>query len=78
VSSQINSCSRCSATWTGEGRAHCAACHRLFSVASLFTKHRQNGRCLDPARLRNTKGELVAMQVDGLWKYCQEHPRARD
>lgn len=30
----------CGATWTGQQKCHCAACHRTFSGLTTFDKHR--------------------------------------
>lgn len=44
--SQVNTCGRCSATWTAMGAAHCPTCHRTYSDAEAFDGHRDGkGRC---------------------------------
>lgn len=57
-------CSGCDASWTGLGRAHCAACHRTYSTAGLFTAHRRDvrgvGTCMEPAPDMRL--------IDGLWR----------
>lgn len=64
-------CGSCSAEWTGLSRAHCGACHRTFSGASYFDRHRtiagEHGGCLDPAGIRDAAGEPVMVLRDGLW-----------
>lgn len=39
----------CGKWWTGAERSHASCCHRTFSSLSAFDKHRQGGRCNDPA-----------------------------
>lgn len=67
-------CGGCDATWTAQGAAHCAAsgCHRTFSAAGLFDKHRstpgEHGRCLDPATLTARDGSALFEFRDGMWR----------
>jgi hypothetical protein len=42
---------RCGARWAGTTTCHCGGktgCHRTFSGASTFDRHRRGGQCLDP------------------------------
>lgn len=65
-------CSGCDATWGGQGRAHCAGCHRSFSTAGLFDLHRsahgERGGCKDPATITDQSGQRVLFLRDGLWR----------
>lgn len=62
----MNTC-RCGSSWTGLSKAHCSECHRLFSVASAFDKHRSQGRCVTP-------GE-VGLELRGeVWGYGGDRP----
>jgi hypothetical protein len=67
-----NTCGGCDATWTGDGRAHCSACHRTFAGVGLFDRHRsmagERGACADPAALRHGEtGEPVMFLRHGMW-----------
>lgn len=59
-------CGGCDESWTGWGRAHCAApgCHRTFNTVVLFDRHRNHTvdppRCVDPA-------ELGMRLIKGIW-----------
>lgn len=64
---------RCGESWTALTAAHCAGCHRTFSGAGLFDKHRsargEHGACLNPADLRHVRtGEPIAFFRDGMWR----------
>lgn len=65
------SCGGCPSTWTGEGRAHCSKCHRLFSSASTFDQHRSmsgpHGTCVDPETLTNKDGARLLFLRNGMW-----------
>ena len=70
-----NSCGGCDETWTGTGRAHCAApgCHRLFATVALFDAHRSargpHGACIDPETIRHGKtGERLMFHRNGMWR----------
>ena len=56
------SCSGCEARWTGQGRAHCGACHRTFATAGRFDRHRRGFACVDPAGIGGMR------EVDGIWR----------
>lgn len=73
--SRVITCGGCDATWTGTGRAHCAAsgCHRTFAAAALFDLHRsargEHGSCLDPESIRHGKtGERLMFYRNGMWR----------
>ena len=53
------SCGGCENRWGGLAQAHCSQCHQLFSGITSFDRHRRNGKCLDPAKIKNADGELV-------------------
>jgi hypothetical protein len=65
------SCGGCPTTWTGEGRAHCSKCHRLFSSVSTFDRHRSmagpHGTCLDPETVTNGDGIRLLFFRNGMW-----------
>lgn len=48
-------CGRCSARWGGLKTAHCMSCHRTFTTAAGFDRHRAGSHvegarhCVDPA-----------------------------
>jgi hypothetical protein len=42
---------RCAASWAGEDRMHCSACHRTFDDIELWDAHRPDGRCAHPSTL---------------------------
>lgn len=44
-------CRGCGARIRGITACHCGQCHATFGSLSGFTRHRQRGRCLDPASL---------------------------
>ena len=43
-------------------QAHCSICHRTFTTAANFDKHRRGGNCVDPATL----GMVTAGR--GIWR----------
>jgi hypothetical protein len=65
-------CGGCDARWTGQSVAHCAACHRSFSVNAHFDLHRspkgEHGTCLDPATITDSDGNPKLFWRDGLWR----------
>jgi hypothetical protein len=42
-----NTC-RCRARWSGTTTAHCGACHTTYTGETTWTRHRRNGKCLNP------------------------------
>lgn len=64
-----NTCSGCDARWKSVTAAHCGNCHRTFSSVSLFDAHRstagEHGKCLDPAKLRDGKGNRTHYWREG-------------
>jgi len=55
------------------GAAHCSGCHRTFSTANLFDRHRVDGRCSDPESIISkprdgSVGERVMFFRDGMWR----------
>jgi hypothetical protein len=66
-------CSRCDATWTALGYAHCGArgCHQTFSTAGLFDQHRTrvgpHGGCTHPGDLRTSAGAPRMRLIGGVW-----------
>jgi hypothetical protein len=66
-------CSGCDAVWTGSAAAHCSGCHRSFSGATLFDRHRsvagERGRCTDPATLARPDGQPICELRDGMWRF---------
>lgn len=67
-----NTCGGCEATWTGDGRCHCSACHHTFAGVGLFDRHRsmtgEHGSCADPAALRHGEtGEPLMFLRHGMW-----------
>jgi hypothetical protein len=71
-----NTCSTCSATWTGNSACHCAGCHHTFVSATLFdahrTQHGERGVCRRPADLTFTSGQRAGDPVmffrEGMWR----------
>lgn len=65
-------CRGCDHTWTALGAAHCSACHRTFTVPSLFDKHRtahgEHGQCKNPAHIQNQAGEPLMWFRHGMWR----------
>ena len=62
-------CGGCTNTWTPLTAAHCSICHRTFSSASLFDRHRSGGVCVDPKILRNQAGRIVMRLGDNdIWR----------
>lgn len=61
-------CGGCDARWTGQRAAHCSACHRTFSGAELFDRHRSadgpHGQCVNPESFPPGIAELR----DGMWR----------
>lgn len=68
-----NTCGGCDATWTAAGIAHCSGCHRTFSGAALFDRHRslagEHGTCADPLHIRDRDGQPICELRDGAWRY---------
>ena len=73
---QNNTCSGCSATWTGTSVCHCSSCHRTFAGVRVFDLHRtqygEHGTCRRPADMIVTSGlragEPVMFLRDGIWR----------
>jgi hypothetical protein len=65
-------CGGCADRWSGLSRAHCGACHRTFNGSGLFDKHRQRGRCVDPAELLLNSGYRAMYQTDGVWSSVED------
>jgi hypothetical protein len=65
------SCGGCATKWTGEGRAHCSKCHRLFSSVSTFDQHRSmagpHGTCVDPETATSKDGTRQLFFRNGMW-----------
>ena len=72
-------CPRCAARWSALGVARCSACHRVFSTAAAFDRHRtargDRGGCIEPATIRAARGEPVMVDRDGMWR-APEMPAA--
>jgi hypothetical protein len=74
--SEIVTCARCPARWTGTRIAHCSGCHRSFGGLALFDMHRSHygdrGTCLDPATLTVRSGvragEPAMFLRDGVYR----------
>lgn len=71
-------CGGCDSTWAGETRrAHCSACHRTFSNAKLFDRHRKGlnfaraNRCYSPE-------EMALTFIDGTWYDVQNDEDAQE
>jgi hypothetical protein len=66
-----NTCGGCEATWTGDGRAHCAGCHRTFSGVTTFDQHRsqagEHGTCLDPETVVGKTGDRLLIDRGDIW-----------
>lgn len=52
---------RCGASWSGEDRMHCGACHVTFDGIELFDAHRPDGHCVQPRALG------LAATKNGVW-----------
>lgn len=70
-------CSGCTTRWSGIGKAHCAACHRTFTTAKLFDRHRTKFECVDPASLVNTvsSNPIMELREDGTWAWWADPNR---
>jgi hypothetical protein len=55
-------CAGCEATWAGEDRAHCGACHHTFDDVGLWDEHRPRGQCVPPPSLG------LATTKNGIWQ----------
>ena len=56
-------CSKCGASWTGQGRCHCSGCCNTFGGITSFDQHRKGYKCIDPAKLGltlNSRGVWVS------------------
>ena len=57
----------CHLTVSGK-RPHCTSCCATFTVDSAASKHRRDGKCMDPATVTGKTGKLLLHQrADGLW-----------
>lgn len=60
----------CGQSWTGNGVAHCPACHRNFSSTSGFDRHQQKA---EPTRLCRDPQDVGLVAVDkpfgALWAF---------
>ncbi len=62
-------CRQCHRTWTSKIEGHCARCHRHFSGYSAFDAHLDaQARCMDPAAVRDKRGNPVLEQRGGVWR----------
>lgn len=71
-------CGGCDTEWTGLGKCHCAGCHRTFSGVTLFDLHHSRGKCVDPATLRDKRGDPIAFLVLGVWQTSPNEPARGD
>ena len=71
-----NTCSGCTATWTGSNACHCSGCHHTFAGVRLFDAHRaqygEHGICRRPADMTMAsgprEGEPIMFLRDGVWR----------
>lgn len=52
---------RCGATWSGEDRMHCGACHLTFDDIESFDAHRPDDHCVQPLTLG------LEVTKNGIW-----------
>jgi hypothetical protein len=83
-------CGGCDASWTGLGKAHCAACHFTFSGVTAFDMHRRHARvhpvtgdrtdppygfCVKPWLVTDSTGHgMLRRDPDGVWRSATERP----
>jgi len=56
-------CAGCEQRWYGIDRAHCANCHRTFTDADLFDRHRVDHECRNPVSLN-----MIKHAKSGVWE----------